>query len=184
MTQPPEKGVPAPVEPDTKDWTWVLDRPCPECGYDARAVERAALPERIVANAQAIARVLEGSGARARPEPAVWSPVEYACHVRDVHRVFADRVRAMVTEDDPLFENWDQDETALRDRYHEQAPDRVRAELVEAAATAAAAYSGVIDDQWDRPGRRSNGSVFTVDSLARYHLHDVEHHLWDVTGSR
>ena len=25
----------APVEPDTKDWTWVLDQPCAECGYDA-----------------------------------------------------------------------------------------------------------------------------------------------------
>ena len=35
--------------------------------------------------------------------------------------------------------------------------------------------------QWDRPGRRSNGSVFTVDTLARYHLHDVEHHLHDVS---
>jgi hypothetical protein len=23
------------ILPDTKDWTWVLDRPCPECDYDA-----------------------------------------------------------------------------------------------------------------------------------------------------
>jgi hypothetical protein len=22
------------IIPDTKDWTWVLDRPCPECGLD------------------------------------------------------------------------------------------------------------------------------------------------------
>ena len=33
---------------------------------------------------------------------------------------------------------------------------------------------------WDRRGTRSNGSVFTVESLGRYHLHDVVHHLWDV----
>lgn len=26
-----------PVDPDTKDWTWVLGRPCPECGFDAAA---------------------------------------------------------------------------------------------------------------------------------------------------
>jgi hypothetical protein len=25
------------ILPDTKDWTWVLDRPCPECDYDAGA---------------------------------------------------------------------------------------------------------------------------------------------------
>ena len=27
---------------------------------------------------------------------------------------------------------------------------------------------------------RSNGTVFTVETLGRYHLHDVVHHLWDV----
>ena len=35
-------------------------------------------------------------------------------------------------------------------------------------------------DQWQRTGRRSNGSAFTVETLGRYHLHDVVHHLWDV----
>jgi hypothetical protein len=37
-------------------------------------------------------------------------------------------------------------------------------------------------DAWDRPGVRSNGSEFTVESLGRYHLHDVVHHLHDVAG--
>jgi hypothetical protein len=26
------------VPPDTKDWTWVLERRCPECGFEAGAV--------------------------------------------------------------------------------------------------------------------------------------------------
>ena len=43
-----------------------------------------------------------------------------------------------------------------------------------------AAPDRVGDDDWDRPGRRSNGSVFTVDTLGRYHLHDLVHHRWDV----
>ena len=28
------------IVPDTKDWTWVLERPCDECGFDARSAER------------------------------------------------------------------------------------------------------------------------------------------------
>ncbi|HEY5013683.1 MAG TPA: DinB family protein, partial [Acidimicrobiia bacterium] len=28
------------ITPDTKDWTWVLERPCPECGFDASAFAR------------------------------------------------------------------------------------------------------------------------------------------------
>ena len=97
-----------------------------------------------------------------------------------MHEIFAERVRLMLAEDDPGFENWDQDATALELRYEEQDPATVSVELVERAAEAAAAYAAVGADQWQRTGRRSNGSVFTVETLGRYHLHDVVHHLWDV----
>ena len=69
----------------------------------------------------------------ARPQPAVWSPLEYGAHVRDVFRLFDQRLLLMLTEDDPRFANWDQDETAIRERYAEQDPEVVADEL-EAAA--------------------------------------------------
>jgi len=50
----------------------------------------------------------------------VWSTQEYGCHVRDVHRIFAERVRLMLTQDEPRFPNWDQDETAVTDDYASQ----------------------------------------------------------------
>ena len=31
------------IEPDTKDWTWVLREPCPECGFVAADLDRADL---------------------------------------------------------------------------------------------------------------------------------------------
>ncbi len=71
------RGEPAAPESDAKDWTWVLDRPCRECGFDAASVR--------------------------------------------------------------------------------------------------------VDDVAN-PGRRSNGSVFTVETLAKYFLHDLEHHVRDVSG--
>ena len=49
-----------------------------------------------------------------------------------------------------------------------------------AGQTIVGALHDLTDDQWDRTGRRSNGSVFTVRTLAAYFLHDVEHHLHDV----
>ncbi len=55
-------------------------------------------------------------------------------------------------------------------------------ELAAAAEAAADAYDGVVGGAWDRPGLRSNGSRFTVASLGRYHLHDVVHHLRDVSA--
>jgi hypothetical protein len=41
-------------------------------------------------------------------------------------------------------------------------------------------FAGVTGDDWERTGRRSDGAAFTVDSIGRYYLHDIEHHLWDV----
>jgi hypothetical protein len=168
------------IEPDTKDWTWVLERACPECGFDASAFPREELAERIHANTRGWYGALDRPGATERPAPAVWSRLEYACHVRDVHRVYGERLRLMLEQDDPQFANWDQDATAVEDRYDAQDPTVVSVELVEAAADVAALYATVADDQWDRPGRRSNGSVFTVETLGRYHLHDVVHHLHDI----
>ena len=51
---------------------------------------------------------------------------------------------------------------------------------MEAAEAVAARYESVPADAWDRRGYRSNGSEFTVDSIGRYHLHDIVHHAWDV----
>jgi hypothetical protein len=42
----------------------------------------------------------------------------------------------------------------------------------------------VTGDQWERTGRRSDGARFTVETFARYFIHDPVHHLYDVTGQR
>jgi hypothetical protein len=181
MTAPTPPPADPTVEPDRKDWTWILERACPECGYDARAVRTVEVKNRVYANASAWRGVLAGPDPRVRPAPGVWSPLEYACHVRDVHRVFGGRVALMLAEDDPLFEDWDQDAAAAAGAYGDQDPARVADELTAAAAAVSATYAAVEGDAWRRPGRRSNGSVFTVESLARYQLHDVEHHLHDVS---
>jgi hypothetical protein len=170
------------IEPDTKDWTWVLQEPCPECGYDASEVDRSALATMVRETAQRWSAVLERPEAGVRPAPHIWSPLEYACHVRDVHRVFRGRVGQMLDQDDPTFANWDQDATAVELDYPSAEAATVARELTEAAADMAAAYDSVEEEQWDRPALRSDGSRFTVESLGRYHLHDVFHHLHDVSG--
>jgi hypothetical protein len=89
----------------------------------------------------------------------------------------------MLDEDDPVFPNWDQDETALEERYELQQPELVSGELVDAANAYADQFDGVTNEQWSRTGTRSNGSRFTVETLGAYGLHDVVHHLWDVTSN-
>lgn len=168
-----------PIVPDTKNWTWVLERACPECGFDASTVAFREIPRLTRENAAAWMPVLERENVRVRPDENTWSPLEYAAHVRDVYGVMGRRLQLLLTQDDPEFENWDQDATAVAERYGEQDPAVVAAELREAAEALADAWEAVPDSALGRSGRRSDGSVFTVESLARYFIHDPVHHRWD-----
>jgi hypothetical protein len=170
------------ITPDDKDWTWVLSRPCAECGFDVSTCPPTAVAGLVRSNA-ADWEAQHGAGriTAGRPTPDRWSSLEYACHVRDVFARFDARMAQMLAEDDPLFANWDQDATAVEDRYGEQDPDQVIVDLMANAEAIAARLDGVTDAQWDRPGRRSNGSVFTLATLSQYFVHDPIHHLWDVS---
>ena len=174
------------IIPDTKDWTWVLDRPCPECGLDTQQLKpRGRWAVMIRANAAAWSEVLSTTpGVSHRTNPQVWSTLEYACHVRDVFRLYDERLLLMLNEDDPLFPNWDQDQTAVDDRYGTQDPALVSTELRDAADRLAEHFDQVGDEQWGRTGRRSDGAAFRIDTFSRYLIHDPIHHLYDVTGSR
>jgi SAM-dependent methyltransferase len=171
------------LEPDTKDWTWVLRRRCEECGLDVAAVERHDLPHAFRANAQVWLALLADPSASERTQPDRWSTLEYACHVHDVHQIFHDRVSSMLVEDTPHFANWDQDDTALEKRYASQMPSIIGPTLVAAAYAVSDLYASIPPLSWHRRGLRSDGSEFTVESLGRYHLHDVVHHLHDVRAA-
>ncbi|MBB3044297.1 class I SAM-dependent DNA methyltransferase [Nocardioides soli] len=171
------------IVPDTKDWTWVLDRPCPECAFDASTVTVDRIPAVIRDNATTWEAVLTCDDVAVRPEPATWSPLEYACHVRDVHLLFDERVALMLEQDAPRFRNWDQDETAVAQRYAEQRPATVSAELLDAAERVAERYESVPPGAWSRRGLRGDGSEFSVESIGLYHLHDIVHHAWDVRAT-
>lgn len=98
------------IQPDTKEWTWVLQRPCADCG----------------------------------------------------------------------FANWDQDATAVEDDYGAQDPADVLADMTAAGAVLADRFDSVADTQLMRTGVRSDGARFTVETFAKYLLHDPTHHVWDV----
>jgi len=184
MDIPPPKGPVGPgappVPPDVKDWTWTLRERCPECGFAAAEVAGTEVAGLVTAFTDPWPAVLARPDAAQRPAPSTWSPLEYGCHVRDVCRLFEERVHLMLDGDTPTFENWDQDATAVAERYGEQDPAVVAGELTASAASFAQAYAQVPDDGWERTGIRSNGSQFTVLTLGQYGLHDLRHHLWDV----
>jgi hypothetical protein len=172
------------IERDDKDWTWVLDRVCPECGFDAAQVRAVDVGARLRAELPTWRRVMAGSEATVRPDDRTWSPTEYACHVRDVAVLYAHRLDRMLTEDDPHYANWSSDDAAEDGDYAAADPAVVIAQLCRDVEILAGAFDAVEGDQWNRTGRRSDGAAFTIDSFSRYLLHDVVHHGWDITRAR
>lgn len=170
------------IEPDTKDWTWILDRTCPECGYDAASIQREAIAERTRRRALQWSEVVTGPARiiTQRPKEDLWSPLEYACHIADVFDIMHYRIGLLLAHDNPEFPNWDQDQTAIENDYATHDPLDVGKRLADRGNRLADLIAPVHGTQWDRSGRRDNGSRFTVESISRYMLHDVEHHLWDI----
>lgn len=167
---------------DDKDWTWVLNDLCPECRFEVRAFPRDEISQMLRTNAAQWLTILEGDRAalRKRPRPDRWSALEYACHVRDVFALYDERLSLMLTEDGPQYANWNQDETAIEKRYGDADPATVRVELADKAERLAQRFETVRGDDWTRTGFRSDGAAFTIESFARYLIHDPEHHLHDV----
>ena len=175
---------PGPSTPDDADWTWVLSRPCPDCGFDAADVQPEDVPALLRDAGQRYAAVLGRDDVRERPADGVWSPLEYACHVRDVCDVMRGRLEQIVASGGAVvrFTNWDQDETAVKRQYWRSDPDVVAREVTAAFEAAATAYALPAGTQWEWPALRSNGSEFTARTLALYFTHDIRHHLWDVNA--
>lgn len=170
---------------ESKNWTWVLDRTCDECHYVASDFDRDELGAKLRTNAAAWRTTLgRGSIVSERPPvppggDVIWSALEYGAHTRDVYEIFADRVKLMLKKSNPTFKDWDQNKAAVKGKYGQQDPGRVAYALATNAGKVADIYDRLSSDDWERPGMRSDGEAFTVETLGRYILHDLVHHLAD-----
>ena len=160
-------------------------RRCDECGFDWEGDDSAdsirTFGERFP---RPLTRFLKDEDPnvvlRTRPEPAVWSALEYAAHTRDAFAFYADRVRRAVTEDRPQFGAWNHESVCEERRYNEEDPAETAAGLGRAAAELADLLDGLESAQWQRVGFGVDGDERTVTELARRAAHEGHHHMLDV----
>ena len=174
-----------------RDWYALVAAggPCPGCGLDANALDRADLGPSVLGEARRWEDALgelaaDDEALRRRPEPGVWSAIEYAGHVGGVLSVFAERVRRMRLEDSPELGWWDHEAAVTEDRYAERTVDEARAAIADGAVALALALPRLDDpDGWVREGIRRGGERFTVETLVRFALHESAHHRVDARQS-
>lgn len=157
---------------------------CAECGFTYDESEAPGAAAAVRAGAGALADLLaSASGPVAvRPAPAVWSPLEYGCHVRDVLLVQRERVLLARRSDHPAPEPMGRDERVEHDGYADQEVDAVARQLLDAASLFANVLDRLDRESWDRrivynfPSPRER----TLRWVAVHTVHEVTHHLADV----
>ena len=163
------------------------DSRCEECGFDYDALEPAEIPASVRAFAKRyrapLSRFLPGEDGdavvRQRPAPEVWSPLEYAAHVRDVFANYDRWIRQCLAEDGPVLEGPGSDELAVAGRYNEEDRTAVAEAVGANAERLAATVEAVPGDAWDRAGLR-RGEERSVLLMARRAVHEGSHHLLDI----
>jgi DinB superfamily len=166
-----------------RDWVGIVATgECPDCGLAARGRPRHDLPSRLEDEGRAWGVLLRATSAadlRARAPDGTWSALEYGAHVRDVLAVFAARVELALAEDGPIFGWWDHEAAADAERYNDQSPEAVAAELEGRASQLAALARRLAGGDWLRTGTRRDNETFTVEALVRFALHEAHHHRVD-----
>ncbi|MFP3906004.1 MAG: DinB family protein [Acidimicrobiales bacterium] len=160
-----------------------MDR-CDQCGFVYRDLPRADIAEALREVAHQYRSRLAGHGdvLRRRPAPAVWSPLEYAAHVRDVLRVQRERAALALRVREPTVESMRPDERAVEAAYAQLDPGRVVDQIDQAVEALAALFDGLGYDEWDRtaiynwpqPARRD------LTWIGRHTVHELIHHLFDI----
>ena len=157
---------------------------CPECGIDYDTISPADAAVAVRSFPRRFAEQLhrtEGDEAllRRRPEPTVWSPLEYTAHVADGFGWMADIVTRMRRENTPTFDVWEPDARAEDREYNEQPVHAVLADLDANAHLFADAIEATATADLDRMGRFSWGDRDVL-MMIRNGVHEGKHHLRDV----
>ena len=120
------------------------------------------------------------------PAPGVFSPIQYGAHVRDIQRVYGDRILLMLHESGPVFPQFNPDESAWN-AFNELEVDALADQIHEQAERLAGILAALELDDWSRTMVRDGGSdgvfTFTVAGLASYAVHESRHHLRDANGT-
>jgi len=161
----------------------VVHERCDQCGFDGARYDATALVAAMRGLGPQWQALLAEAGAelRTRPEPGVWSALEYAAHSRDITALHAFGVELAIEEDEPVVPAIDSDTLIAQAAadYAAEDPDEVAAALAREATRLADAAESAGPEAWSRAiviGDDRN----PIRAMLEHALHDSLHHVDDV----
>jgi hypothetical protein len=155
---------------------------CDACGFDGAPYDDASLLQALRGLGPRWRSLLSETGPelRARPEPAVWSALEYAAHSRDITALHVFGVEQALTLDEPSFPPIEDDLVdSAAASYGSTNPEAVLDALQDQAMRLAQLADDAGPDRWSR-GLTIGADRSDVRRLLEHALHDSLHHVADV----
>ena len=120
----------------------------------------------------------------ARPGPGDWSILELVIHLTDSDSIAIDRMKRMLTEDDPPLLYADETAYVRRLASHEQSLEDALTLFEVGRRQFARVLRTLPDEAFERRGLHNRRGVLTVGGLVKDYIEHVEQHLVFLAGKR
>jgi hypothetical protein len=120
----------------------------------------------------------------ARPIPGKWSTLEVVCHLADFEIIYADRIKRVIAENEPILPSGDDKAFAARLAYHQRNPEDELL-LIELIRKQVALILGMLEpDDFQRRGMHSESGPLTLETLVQRAIGHIPHHVRFVEEKR
>ncbi len=172
-------------------WQWprIQSEPCPQCGFNPASLSPDTLGDVALEKAAGWHEFLaeaDDTYLRAIPEPGVNSPIQYGAHVRDILKVYGERMALAVEQDNPTVPMFNPPQEVW-EVYNRLDAQELASDIDAQSSRLAELVASMGPSDWSRIVINDRGQygvyTFTVAGLARNAVHESHHHLLDATGT-
>ena len=139
-----------------------------------------ALPSQI----EELVQGLPEDSLRWRPSPREWSIKEVCCHLRDFSEIGGERVRLMLSEDDPFLASPDQEALARERDYQSESMPLVLTALRAFSGGLAYLLENLGEEEWQRRGRHEERGPMSIAQYAQLLADHGREHLEQIKALR
>ncbi len=113
----------------------------------------------------------------ARPVPGKWSTLEVVAHLSDFEPIMADRIKRVISHDNPTLLGADENLFAQHLYYHDRDIDEELAVVDAIRTSTARTLRQLSPDSLSRVGTHSEAGVLTLEQLIQRASNHLAHHM-------
>jgi hypothetical protein len=121
---------------------------------------------------------------RWRPSPGEWSIKEVCCHLRDSSEIDGERIRRMLSEDNPFLASYDQEALARERDYQNESMPLVLTAVRAFSGGLAYLLENLSDGEWQRRGRHQERGPISIAQYAQLLADHARGHLEQIKALR